>query len=77
MKREEIIKDFAMNLRVARAKTRMPQESLAEKAGITPEYLARIEAEKYSPSLVVIVNLAISLNLPIEELIKIPPQIFE
>jgi transcriptional regulator with XRE-family HTH domain len=74
MEREEIIKEFAMNLRIARAKIRMPQENLAEKAGITPEYLARIEAGKYSPSLVVIVNLAISLNIPIEELIKIPCQ---
>lgn len=40
-------------------------------AGITTEYLARTEKEKYSPSLVVIVNLAIALGVSVDKLIPI------
>lgn len=40
-------------------------------ADITPEYLARIEKEKYSPSLVVIVNIALALNVPVDKLIPL------
>ena len=40
-------------------------------AGITTEYLARIEKEKYSPSLIVIVNLALALNISVDKLIPL------
>ena len=40
-------------------------------ADITPEYLARIEKEKYSPSLVVITKLAIALEVNVDKLIPI------
>lgn len=40
-------------------------------ADITPEYLARIEKEKYSPSLIVIVNLALALNISVDKLIPL------
>lgn len=71
MKREEIIKIFAANLRAERAKKRYTLEKLAEMADITPEYLARIESEKYSPSLVVIVNLALALEVSVEKLVSL------
>lgn len=61
MEREIIIKKFAENLRAERARKHYTQEKLAEVANISPEYLARIEAGKFSPSLVVIVNLAHAL----------------
>lgn len=70
MEREEIIKIFAANLRAERAKKRYTLEKLAEMADITPEYLARIESEKYSPSLVVIVNLALALDISVEKLVS-------
>ncbi len=69
IEREEIIKIFAGNLRAERAKKRYTLEYLAEKANISTEYLARIEAEKYSPSLVVIVNLANALGVSVEKLV--------
>lgn len=69
MEREEIIKIFAANLRAERAKKRYTLEKLAEMAEITPEYLARIESEKYSPSLVVIVRLAKALEVTLEKLV--------
>lgn len=68
--REDIIKIFAENLRAERAKKRYTQEKLAEMADITTEYLARLEAEKYNPTLVVVVNLASALNVSVEKLLK-------
>lgn len=69
MDRDKIIKVFAENVRAERARKNYSQEKLAEMADITPEYLARIEKEKYSPSLVVIANLAIALEVSIDKLI--------
>ncbi len=71
MDRQEIIKLFSENVRAERARKKYSQEKLAEMADITPEYLARIEKEKYSPSLVVIVNIAIALNVPVDRLIPL------
>ena len=71
MDREEVIKIFAENLRAERARKQFSQEKLAEMADITPEYLARIEKEKYSPSLIVIVNLALALNISVYKLIPL------
>ena len=71
MDREEVIKIFAENLRAERARKQFSQEKLAEMAGMTPEYLARIEKEKYSPSLIVIVNLALALNISVDKLIPL------
>jgi transcriptional regulator with XRE-family HTH domain len=69
MDRDTIIKNFATNLRVERVRKQIKQEKLAEMADITPEYLARVEAGKYSPSLVVIVKLALALDVSIDKLI--------
>ena len=71
MDRELIIKTFAENIRAERARKKYSQEKLAEMADITPEYLARIKKEKYSPSLVVITKLAIALEVNVDKLIPI------
>lgn len=71
MDRKKIIKIFAENVRAERARKSLSQEKLAEKADITPEYLARIEKEKYSPSLIVIVKLAVALGVDVSTLIPI------
>jgi len=71
MENKEIIRLFASNLRAERARKNYSQEFLAEKANITPEYLNRIEKEKYSPSLVVIVKLALALEVDINTLIPL------
>ena len=67
----KVIRIFAENVRVERARRRLTQEKLAEMADITPEYLARIENERYSPSLVVIVKIALALNVSVDTLIPI------
>ena len=69
MNRQDIIKKFAENVRVERARKKISQEKLAEMANISPEYLSRIESGKYSPSLVVITNLAQALDVPVEMLV--------
>ncbi len=71
MNRDKIIKLFAENLRVERARKNITQEKLAEMANITPEYLARLEKEKYSPSLVVIASLAKALSVSVDTLIPV------
>lgn len=71
MDRQEIIKIFAENLRAERARKHYSQEKLAELADITPEYLTRLEGEKYSPSLVVIANLALALQISVDKLIPL------
>lgn len=71
MNNREIIRIFATNLRVERARKNYSQEFLAEKADITPEYLNRIEKEKYSPSLIVIVKLAKALDVDLNTLFPI------
>ncbi len=77
MNRKEIIRLFAENLRAERARKRYSQEHLAELASITPEYLNRLENEKYSPSLVVIVNLALALKVDINRLLPINELTYE
>lgn len=69
MDKEAIINNFATNLRVERARRKITQERLAEMADITPEYLARIEAGKYNPTLVVVVKLAEALGTSLDKLI--------
>lgn len=71
MEREIIVKHFAKNVRAERARKKYTQEFLAEKADITTEYLARIETGKFSPPLVVIVNLALALEVDIDKLITL------
>jgi transcriptional regulator with XRE-family HTH domain len=70
MNRETIIKNFALNLRLERVRQNIKQERLAELANISPEYLARIEAGKYNPTLIVVVSLANALNVSIDKLIS-------
>lgn len=71
MEKEIVLKIFASNLRAERARKNYSQELLSEKAGITTEYLNRIEKEKYNPSLVVIVNLAKALEIDLNTLFPI------
>ncbi|MBR2526669.1 helix-turn-helix transcriptional regulator [bacterium] len=71
MEKKTILKIFASNLRAERARKGYSQEFLSEKANITTEYLNRIEKEKYSPSLVVIVNLAHALDVDLNTLFPI------
>ena len=69
MKENELRKKIGDNLRVLRAKQRISQENLAEKANISTKYLTRIENEKVNPSILVLLKLAISLDVTINDIV--------
>lgn len=71
MEKEKLIKIFASNLRAERARKQYSQESLAEKAEITPEYLNRLENEKCTPSLFVVAKLAVALKIDLNILLPL------
>lgn len=71
MKKDELVKLFAENLRAERARKNFSQENLAEKANISTEYLSRLESEKYNPTILVIAKLALALDVTIDKLIPL------
>lgn len=68
MKKENIIKKVAENLRSERARKKYSQDKLAEMAGITQKYLNLIENGKVNPSIVVIVNICEALNIKLNKI---------
>ena len=69
MENKELKKRIGDNIRMLRAKLRFSQESLAEKAGISPKYLTQIENEKVNPSIWIIFKLANVLEVTVNDLI--------
>ena len=71
MDREEVLKIFSDNLRAERARKKYSQEFLAEKANIAQETLYRIENQKINPTILVVVNLALALEISIDKLMPL------
>lgn len=69
--RENVLKILAENIRVERARKNWSQEYLAELADITPQHMYRIENEKVCPTILVIANIAIALNISIDTLLPL------
>lgn len=69
MEDKELKKRIGDNLRILRAKLRISQEDLAEKAGISPKYLTQIENEKVNPSILILFKLAKVLNVTINDIV--------
>ena len=63
-------KNIADKLRIYRAKERLSQEQLAEKANLTQTYIYKIENEMVNPSIFVIFKLSKALNVSIDSLIQ-------
>lgn len=59
-----------MKVRKLRQAHGMTQGQLAEKTGVTREYIARLEAGRYDPSLSTIEKLAKALKVKPAELLK-------
>ena len=57
-------------IKFLREKEHLTQEKLAEKAGISLDYLGKIEVNINKPGLKTLLKLADALNVPIEELFK-------
>jgi len=74
MEKEAIIKILSENIRAERARKKYSQDQLAELAGITPKYLYRIENSMVNPTIAVIANLALALNVTIDTLMPLNKQ---
>lgn len=69
--RENVLKILAENIRVERARKNWSQEYLAELADVTPQHMYRIENEKVCPTILVIANIAVALNISIDTLLPL------
>jgi len=66
---KQLRKNIADRLRIYRAKERISQEQLAEKANLTQTYVYKLENEMANPSIFVILKLAKALNVTVNDLI--------
>ncbi|MDO5438037.1 MAG: helix-turn-helix transcriptional regulator [bacterium] len=71
LSKEQAVKILAENIRIERARKRLSQEYLAEKADITPQHLYRIENEKVSPTIHVVANIALALGVDLNCLLPL------
>ena len=69
MELKDLNRNIADNLRQIRAKNRISQDELAEKSGISQQYICKIENEKVNPSIYILFTIASSLNVPVNDLI--------
>ena len=63
--------EFGQLLRRLRLERRLTQEELAEAAGVSPRYVALIEAGARNPTLNVVLELAAALQIPPYRLFKL------
>lgn len=63
-------KRFPMRLKQFREAKGLSQAALAEKVGLSREYIARLETGKHDPPLSRVEKLAKALKVPIEKLLK-------
>lgn len=59
------------NIRVERARVRMSQQELADKAGIIRQTIAAIEQGRFNPSTVLALKIAHIFSLSVEELFEL------
>ena len=63
-------KKFAMRLKRLRADRKISQAGLAEKSGVSREYIARLELGQQDPSLGTLQKLAKALKVKVGELVE-------
>ncbi len=71
MNKKHILSLLASNLRAERARKNYTQEKLSELSSISMEYLSRIENEKVCPTILVVANIAMALDIPIDKLLPL------
>ena len=59
------------NIHVERARLRMSQQELAEKAGVIRQTIAAIEQGRFNPSTVLALKIAHIFNLTVEQLFEL------
>ncbi len=71
MNKKQILSLLASSLRAERARKNYTQEKLSELSSISMEYLSRIENEKVCPTILVVANIAMALDIPIDKLLPL------
>jgi transcriptional regulator with XRE-family HTH domain len=64
------IERIAMRIKALRDKRQMSQEDLAERAGISRGYLARLETGRHDPTITTLEKLAKALHVKVTELLQ-------
>ena len=64
------VRQLGMKLKQVREARGMKQDAVAKKAGITREYLSRLEAGRYDPTVGVLQRLAKALKVKVTELLE-------
>lgn len=59
-----------MRIKALRAERALSQEDLADKAGISRQYLSRLETGRHDPSLSMLVKLAKALKVTVAKLVE-------
>ena len=67
---ENVIKEFGRNVKVERIRLGLSQEHLAEKMGVNPQYISRIECGKANMSLKKIVELTNYLGADLKDILR-------
>ena len=67
MDKNEFYKLLGKRIKFLRENTHLTQEKLAEKAGISLDYLGKIEVSINKPGIKTILKLANALDIPIKE----------
>lgn len=65
-----IRKRLIVRVKRLRAEHDWSQAALSQRAGLTKEYIARLELGQHDPSLSTLVKLAKALKVPLAELVK-------
>jgi transcriptional regulator with XRE-family HTH domain len=64
------VERMAMRVKEWRERRRLTQEQLADKAGISRGFLARLETARHDPKLSTLEKIAKALRVPLTELLK-------
>ncbi|MDE6138464.1 MAG: helix-turn-helix domain-containing protein [Candidatus Gastranaerophilales bacterium] len=67
----DVLKKIGLNFRVERTKKSLSQEKFAEIANVHTNYIGKVERGEQNLTIRKIVNLADSLNIPVENIFKL------
>lgn len=70
----DLVRLLGRNVREARQRKRMTQESLALEADMKRSYLSELEAGKRNPTVRALGRLAVALEIDAAELLRAPPR---
>ncbi len=68
---KKVLKQIGLKFRIERTKQQLSQEKFAELANVHTNYIGKVERGEQNLTVKKIVNLTNSLNIPLENIIKI------